>query len=318
MKSKIKFWTIGMLFLAFAWSSCTPGGAGGGSAASGDKISLQVNVQPGLIYKQVTKTVQNTEQKVMGISTKTSQVTEIFMKNEVLAVDAEGVADIRATYERVKTEQDNSMLGKTTFDSDKAPETVPMESRSYMAMVGRSVNFKLNKHGTVVDVSGIDSLFDAILAATTGEASGIEMETMKKTLKMTFGDEGIKSMMQSASIQYPDVLIAEGDTWGKEIGTLANVPISIDVTYKVDHIDAEKVVLGFEGKIKTDKSKGMDLGIMKMDMDLKGDYSGTTEIDRATGLVLGSDIKQDMNGSVGTMGMNFPMTINQVVTVRRY
>ncbi len=305
-----------MFLLTIVWSACTTGGAS--NTGNGDKIQLEVNVEPGLVYKQVSKTVQTSEQKMMGMSTKTSQVTEMFIKNEVLSVDADGVADVRATYERIRSETDNSLTGKTKFDTDTAPEEVPLENRSHMAMIGRSINFKLDKHGTVVDVSGVDSLFDAILASIDVGEGDMGMETMKKTLKMTFGDEGIKSMMQSASIQYPDVLIAEGDTWGKEIGSMANVPIGIDVTYTVDHIDAEKVVLKFDGKITTDKSKAMDLGIIQMEMDLKGDYSGTTEIDRKTGLVLKSDIDQDMKGSMGVMGMNVPMSINQNITVERY
>lgn len=316
MKSKTQFSLFCMLLLTLVWSACTTGGAS--HSGNGEKIQLEVKVEPGMVYKQVTKTVQNSEQKMMGMSTKTSQVTEMFIKNEVLSVDAEGTAEIRATYERIRSEMDNSMKGKTKFDSDNAPEDLPMENRSHMAMVGRSIVFKLNKRGSVTDVSGVDSLFDAILGSIGAGENEIGMATMKKTLKMTFGDEGIKSMMQSAAIQYPDVLIAEGDTWGKEIGTLANIPIGIDVTYTVDHIDAEKVVLKYDGKISTDKSKAMDLGIIQMEMDLAGDYSGTTELDRKTGLVIKSDVDQDMKGSMSTLGMNLPMTITQKVTVARY
>lgn len=305
------------LALAFmlVLASCNPNATSGGG--SGDKIQLEMSLKPGVVFKMLTKTVQDVEQKVMGISTKTSSTTEMYIKNEVTAVDGDGLATVKATYERVKTETENSMMGKSTFDTQNAGENVPMESRSYVAMVGRSISYKVDKRGTVTEVAGVDSLFDAVLAAVAGEA-GPEMETMKKTLKMTFGDEGMKSMMQSSALQFPDVLVAEGDTWGKQISSMANIPLSIDVTYKVDHIDNEKVVLAFDGKISSDKNKALDLGMMQMQMDLSGDYEGTSELDRTTGLVIKSEVKQTMTGSMGAMGMNIPMTMHQTITTTRY
>jgi hypothetical protein len=316
MKSRI-YPYLGLAFaVLLLLTSCNPNATSGGG--SGDKVQLEMNLKPGLVYKMLTKTVQEVEQKVMGISTKTSSSTEMYIKNEVTAVDEQGVAAVKATYERVKTETENSMMGKQTFDSKSAPENVPMESRSYMAMIGRSIYFKVDKRGTVTEVSGIDSLFDAILSAVTDGQGGLEMETMKQTLKMTFGDEGMKSMMQSSSLQFPDVLVAEGDTWGKQIGSMANIPLNIDVTYKVDHIDGEKVVLSFDGKITSDKDKAMDLGLMQMQMDMSGDYEGTSELDRSTGLIIKTEVKQNMSGTMGAMGMNFPMTMKQTITTSRY
>jgi hypothetical protein len=94
--------------------------------------------------------------------------------------------------------------------------------------------------------------------------------------------------------------------------------MKMDVNYKVDHIDVDKVVLSFEGTITSDKEKGLDLGIVSMQMDLSGKYNGTSEIDRKTGMVLTSTVKQDMDGSMSTMGMNIPMSIEQTITVSAY
>lgn len=316
MKSKILLPVLLMLVAVLIGASCNQSTSGGGSG-SGDKVQLEVALTQGLVYKQVTKTDQVSEQKIMGMSTKTAQVTEMFLKNEVLGIDG-GLADVRCTYERIKMESDNSMTGKQTFDSDKAAGDVPAAFKGYMALVGKSIGFKIDKRGTVQEVYGVDSLFDSVMRTVAGEGGGVEMEAVKTAMKATFGDEAMKSMMQSASIQYPDVLIAEGDTWGKKISSMGAMPLAMDVTYKVDHIDADKIVLSFEGNIMTDKEKALDLGIMEMSMDMKGDYSGTSEIDRKTGLILKSTTKQDMNGSMGAMGMNIPMSIRQTISVDRY
>lgn len=314
MKSKFISSSLIAICALLVWS-CNPAGS---TAGSGDKVALEVKLEKGLIYKQLNKTEQTSEQSIMGMSTKTSQTTEMYIKNEVLDVDAEGTATIKATYERMKMEMDNSMSGKMSFDSDKMEGEVPMQYKGYMALVGRSIGFKIDKHGTVQEVSGVDSLFDSILASVGGNEGGPEMSAMKTALKASFGDDAIKSMMQSASIMYPDVLIAEGDTWGKKVSSVGAMPLAIDITYKVDNIDDEKIVLSFEGKISTDKGKALDLGIVEMTMDLSGDYKGTSEIDRKTGLVLKSSIVQDMKGEMGAMGMKIPMSVDQKITIERY
>ncbi len=319
MKSRIYFFPMVALMAVLLWAGCKTGGESGGGAGSSDKVSLEVRLTPGMVYKQVTKTEQSSEQSVMGMKTKTKSVTEIFLKNEVMSVDAEGTADVKCTYERVKMEADNGMAGKSSFDSDKEGGEAPMQAQGYTALVGRSISFKIDKRGTVVAVSGVDSLFDVVLGKVAGDnAGGPEMEVVKKTLKASFGDEGMKSMMQTSSIMYPEALVAEGDTWGKKISSMGAMPLKMDVTYKVDHIDGDKVVLSFEGTIGTDKEKGLDLGIVSMQMDLSGDYKGTSEISRKTGMVLSSTVTQDMSGKMGMMGMQIPMSIEQVITVNPY
>lgn len=310
--------SLAMLLALMLATGCTTGNNAGGATGSGDKVALEVKLAPGMTYKQVTKTEQSSVQTVMGMKTKTSSTTAIYFKNEVMAVDAQGVADIKCTYERVTMDADNGMAGKSSFDSDKPEGEAPAQGLGYKAIIGRSINFKMDKRGTVVAVSGVDSLFDAVLASVGAKGSGPEVETMKKTLKGTFGDEGIKSMMQASSIMYPDVLVAEGDTWGKKISNMGMMPMMMDITYKVDHIDGEKVVLSFEGTVATDKEKGLDLGVVSMEMDLSGKYAGTSEISRKTGMVLNSTVNQDMSGSMSMMGMKIPMSIDQTITVAPY
>lgn len=304
---------LALLVAILVGTACNPGASGGGN---GEKVQLEYKASKGTVYKQVTKTDQVIDQKVMGMSTKTSQTTEMFLKNEVLSVDGNGLADIRCTYERIKISMDNSMTGKMSYDSDQDQGEVAPQYAGYKGLVGKSIGFKIDKRGTVQEVYGVEALFDSLFNGLS--ETGPEAESVKKSMKMMMGDDAMKSMMQSASIQFPDVLIAEGDTWGKKISSMGAMPLAMDVTYKVDHIDADKVVLSFEGTITTDKDKALDFGVMEMNMDLTGDYSGTSDIDRKTGMVIKSTVKQDMEGSMGAMGMNIPMKIDQTVTVESY
>ena len=156
---------------------------GGGS---GDKVSLEMKLEKGAVYKQLTKTEQKFEQTMMGMKTKIASTTEIYLKNEVLNVDADGVAEIKCTYERVKMEMDNPMLGKRTFDSSDSVSDALPEAIGYNGLVGKSIVFKLDKRGTVVSIQGVDSLFDDIMGSIDGADKGPEMDKMRQTLKGTF------------------------------------------------------------------------------------------------------------------------------------
>ena len=318
MKSKITLFSAIALMVVFWASGCKTGGETGSATGTGDKVAIEVKLAPGMVYKQLNKTVQNSEQSVMGMKTKTSSDTEIYLKNEVLTVDAQGTAEVRVTYERVKMDLDNGMAGKSSFDSDKVDGEVPLQGKSYMSMVGKSITYKIDKHGTVVAVAGVDALMDGLMETIADEGKGPEMDIVKNTLKSTFGDDAMKSMMQSASIMYPEEPLAEGQTWQKKINQVGAMPLIMEVTYKVDHIDGEKVILSFEGTVTSDKTHGLDLGVASMTMDLTGDYDGTSEISRKTGLVLNSTVNQKMSGSMSMIGMKVPMSISQTITIAPY
>jgi Family of unknown function (DUF6263) len=306
------------LVLLLVYAGCNTGNlstAGG----SGDKVSLEVKLTPGMVYRQVSKTDQKITETIMGMKTVIHAVNAIYFKNEVLAVDAQGIAEIKCTYERVTMEMDNDMTGKKSYDSDKPDEGgTGLESTGFNGLVGRSITFKMDKRGMVTEVSGVDSLFASILASTGSKADGPAKGMTEKTLKATFGDEGMKSMMQAASIQYPDVLVAEGDTWGKQVESVSAMPMQMETTYKVDHIDADKVVLSYEGTIASDKEKALEFGPISMGVDLSGTTSGTAEISRKTGMILSSTSKNDISGSMTTMSMKLPMKMEQTITVTEY
>ncbi|MFM2376589.1 MAG: hypothetical protein RLZZ165_1686 [Bacteroidota bacterium] len=304
--------------IAVAFSACNPSSSTASGGASSDKVQLEIHLAPAQVFKQVTKTTQVSEQKMMGMATKISQEMQMYLRNEVESVDASGTSTIRCTYERVVVSMDNNMSGMQSYDSDKAEGSPAAPFQGYAALVHQRIGYRMDKHGTILEVMGVDSLMDNVMRSVGADVEGPEMEGLKNTLKSTFGNEAMKSMMQSASIQYPEALIGVGDTWNKKIASMGAIPMAVDATYKVDHMDAEKVVLSFKGTITTDKEKAMDLGVAAISMDLKGDYEGTSEISRKTGLVLKSTVQQDIDGSMGTMGMTIPMRIDQKITVEGY
>jgi Family of unknown function (DUF6263) len=275
MKTRFQL-AILAIALLIGLSSCGTQSAGG----SGEKISLGLHLTRGQVFKQLNTTTQTITQKMMGQSIKVNAKNDMYLKQEVLNVNAEGIADLKVTYARIRSEQENSMTGKQ-----------------------------------VTEVRGVDALFDRILN-NMGESGGPEMAQVKATLKKTFGDDAMKSMMEQMMGHLPPSQIAAGDTWGGEVKMAGVMAMTVANEYKLESIEADKAIISLTGEVKTDEGAGLDLGVMNVEYNLEGTTDGTMEIDRKSGLPLVMQMSQKLKGQTKMMGMNVPMEIDQVMEVK--
>ncbi|MEM0997681.1 MAG: DUF6263 family protein [Bacteroidota bacterium] len=306
MKRNTTLFTALLLALGLVFTACNKSGGG-----SGEKIQLEFNVEPGTVHKMLVKTDQTVAQKVMGMSQEVGNAIEMYIKQEVKAVDDQGVATVEVTYERVKMTMDNPMMGKQTYDSDNKDDEDSMLGMGYKGLIGNSFIMKMDKRAQVVDVSGVENLYGDLF-------DELGDEQLSAQLKNSFGPEAMKKNMQQMATVFPDVLIGEGDTWGAETGMAGEFGLNLETTYKVDLIDADKCVLAMESEVKTDEDAGIDMGGMKVSYDITGEQTGNIEVDRKTGLVIRGEMEQDLKGEVETMGMSVPMTIKSTITISSY
>ena len=276
---------------------------------------MELKLKPGDVFRQRSKTTQEIEQKMMGMSTKISQTSETYVRQDVIAVSPEGVADLRLTYERMVSSTE-SMMGKQTFDSQK--DTVgdlPDFAVGMGGMVGSTFEYSLDRQGKVKELRGIDSLLNRIYSkAGIGEMG----EEIQKSMKSMFGDDAIKGMLQNMSAQYPASQIKVGDTWGGENSVGGQFGLVVAITYKLESIEADKLIVSTVGEISTNATGGIEIAGVKMDYKMTGSSDGTMEIDRKTGMPLNSKVTQHISGSMNTMGMNVPMKIDQTIEVMPY
>ena len=309
MKRSINVLVVSLLLLV-VWSGCNKSSGG-----SGEKITLALKLEKGQVFKQLNKTDQTINQKVMGMATTTKMVTEMYLKQEVLDV-ADGKANVRVTYERVRSEQENSMAGKMVYDSQDTTAGEPdAQFMGYAGLIGKGFEYTINSEGKVTEVRGVDALFDEIMSKVEG---GVAAEQMKSTLKQTFGEEAMKGMMEQMTAHLPSSQVAEGDTWGGEIKMSGPMAMKIANTYTLDKIEADKAVVSLTGEVATNEDANLDLGVMKVEYKLEGTTEGTLEIDRKTGMVLSMKMNQKISGETKMMGMTVPMDIDQVVTLSPY
>lgn len=301
---------LAALSLLLFLSSCNTQGGG-----SGEKISLGLHLTKGQVFKQLNKTTQKITQKVMGMSTTINMVNEMYMTQEVLDVNAEGVADVQLTYSRIRSEQENSITGQQVFDSqDTALNADNPAFMGFKHLVGSGFAYSITPQGKVTSVRGVDSLFARILS-NVGDG-GPEAETVKKTLQATFGDEAMKSMMEQMMGHLPPSQVAAGDTWGGEVKIAGAMAMTVANEYKLESIESDKAILSVTGEVKTDKGAGLDLGIASVEYNLEGTTDGTMEIDRKTGLPVVIKMTQKLKGSTKVGMMSVPMEIDQEIEVK--
>lgn len=288
------------------FTACNKGGGG-----SGEKVQLAMNVEPGHVQKLHYTSDQVITQKIMGMSQKVAQVTEIFILQEVESVDEKGNAKIKVTYERVKSSVENAITGKQTYDSDrdKNAEDSPLAA-GYGMLVGKTFYMTMDKASRIVEVTGIEELMSGMF--------GDEDDEVSQALSKSFGPEAMKQNLQQMALVFPDVLVGEGDTWGENYELAGEFGLSVETTYEVENIDAENVVLALKGKVQTAENSSIDMGMMSMEYDISGEQNGTMEISRKTGMVSKSEINQEMDGKVKASGMTIPMSIRSTTTIEPY
>jgi len=298
--------------MALLVQSCNKGGTESGN---GEKVTLQLNLKQGDVFKLMTSTRQSIKQSVMGMATTIQQNNDMYLKQEVTKVNEKGDATLQVTYERIVSTTENAMTGKMTFDSDKDTVGEGEMAAAYKPLIGATFSYTLDKQGKVLAVEGMDALMDKVLA---GAGDELQSQTMKKTFEQMFGEESMTSMMQGMNAIYPTTQIGVGDTWGAENTLGGGMGMVLKNTFKLENIEADKSVVSMTGEISTDASSGIEISGISVSYSLEGNSEGTMEIDRKSGMVLNSKTTQKIKGSVKTMGMNVPMEIDQTVEVKPY
>lgn len=307
MKNKITVLAMSLMAMLWLATGCNQTSSSSGSG-SGDKVRLELNLEKGQTFNRVNKMEQEISMKVMGMSNDMEQDMDFFIKQEVVNVGEDGISDIKVTYDRIRYSIYMSMLGTAMeYDSDKEDNGDNPMAAAMEPLVGASFTMKMDKTGKVVDIIGMDEIMDEI-AKNAGGGPG--------DMSNTFDAENMKKTMQNMMAIYPDVLVGEGDTWGAETELSGEYPLALEMTYKVEKVESEKVFLNVDGKITTTDDAEVAGGMGSFEMN--GTQGGTLEIDRKTGMVERADFTQDVSGEVKTMGMNSPIEIESKIVIEPY
>jgi len=133
-----------------------------------------------------------------------------------------------------------------------------------------------------------------------------DVSTYKFDTKGNSIDEGQDpslAQINSAIIPLPEEAVGEGDQWNsKRSQDVSGMAINANITYTVKKITKKHVELEVNGVVEGGE-------------DVSGTYEGTMTLDRATGMVKNSTIKQNISLTISQQGLSIPMTMTGTTTI---
>ncbi|MBX3254194.1 MAG: hypothetical protein KF862_08650 [Chitinophagaceae bacterium] len=115
----------------------------------------------------------------------------------------------------------------------------------------------------------------------------------------------------------PDSTIKPGDSWTATATQAGEFPVNIKSTYTLKEIRNDVAVIRSVGDITSiDIPSGApELGNIKG--NIKGKQKGTVTLNIKTGMIVSNDITTGMEGTIQTMGVDVPVSIQNVVKIRQ-
>lgn len=290
------------------------------------KVALQLNLKKGDVFpleevneQVITQTIMNMEQRVQ------QNFTTGYSFN-ITDVNAAGnyLADVEYLYIAV----DNSVMGQSIAWDSRTGEEPDQNTLAFKAIPGTVINMEFTPEGKVLYVKGMDKMIDNMLKQyeNLGEA---QKEQVRANLGQTFNNEFMQATMERMLSVYPDEKVGEGDTWTRNQQLKAGyLDMAVDVNFEVTEVSKKEVVMNITSEMASNPEKlieTMGMGMpMSMKMDMKGNTSGKSAIDRKTGWIISNQTTQDFSGQVTLVegpdmlkGQSWPMEITSSYSVKR-
>jgi len=297
-------------------------------SCAAEKIDLKLRLKPGQKYgvrvitdQKISQTMQEQEQKI-------DYLTDMGMGFEVLAVDADGTASVKITYQTIRAKMSGTM-GMIEYDSTETDAAVgeddtekQMIGQMFEGMVGLSFVMKVNTQGKVVEVKGFKEMMQQ-MAEKIGADDPAENEEIKEFLKNFLSEDKVKMMGSNMSLAFPSQPVGIGDSWTDKETMSVGFPIEIDNTYTLKESKNGVAIVDISSMMDLgENGASIEIGPMKMNMEMTGSVQGTSEINEASGWMIRSKMKMQLAGQMSIApneqmpeGMTVPMSIESVITI---
>lgn len=290
-------------------------------AGPGGKVDLKLRLQQGKTYKTRMVYDQKMTQTFQGREMEMNQKMAMDFAFDVQKVGEAGDATIKVTFQRISAEMEGPM-GEISYDSASPTEVDHPMMKGFAAIAGESYTMVLSEKGEVKKVDGVKEMMSRIIDSLE-LPDGQAKEMMKKQFENMFGDQATAQMMGQWFSMIPDRPVGVGDAWTKTISITAGMPMTIDSKWTLRERRGGVAVMAVESVLKSNPDAGpMEMGPMKITMDISGEQSGTYELDESTGWIVRSRMTQKISGEQIIEGgpaqdgsMTIPLAMEMIITL---
>ena len=256
------------------------------SAASyGQELVYRFDPELGVPYKGVATTETRTQTQVQGMDLDVTMT----MRLEQDVVFEEG--------------DDDTVVGRYTVSSMSAEfggmpgmDQMPFDVNDlYEGMVGNTLTMVTNRSGQVVDFSGLEEMMDAMMDRLEMPE---EMKAMiREGIESNLGGGQIKDLVQQGVPFVPARPLESGDTWTDSVNAFG---MKVEAVYTLGERSDGVAMIQVAGELSATDGAGFPgmlnaPGVEMRIENLSGSYTGSYELDEATGLASSYSLDMDMS-----------------------
>lgn len=260
------------------------------------KFNLELNLEKGKTYKQISYQEVVTEQDYMGqniiVTITITGEMEYFVKD---IINDNYIMDVK--FGRLGSVIE-SPQGKMEFNSDMPAED-DIFSMLLSKFVDKTFSMEMTKKGKVPKITGINEIIDDQVNQFSGQLPEENLEMLRKHLDESYGEIALKKSFETLNDIYPENSISLKDEWVIETELNSTIPGVLTTTYQLLEANPNYYVLQGNGIIKIDNSSP-NLKIEGMDLiyDLTGTMNSQIQLDAKSGWIHELKATQDMDGFI--------------------
>lgn len=252
------------------------------------QTSLQYNLKKDQSYTVKQEAQQIITQELEGTSHVLTNNIDGVLEFKVLN-EGENDYNIELMFKDLNMKMNSSIQGELMNVKAKEAVEGDMQSMMFNSLLGSPINMRLSKNGTILEVTGGDSLVTKMIAAA-GLEDEFTMNMMRESLKKEFGSEALSDSYEQMTYIYADKPVKEGDTWQNEYAGKLNAKNTwtlteiIDDNAKIDgtadvimKIEEPAVTMNLVGTQSTQITTDVNTGFL-IKMSVEGSSKGTSVI----------------------------------------
>lgn len=283
------------------------------------QITLKYNFTKGEILKQNTVATVAMIQNIMDQEIKMNTTVTAKLTYEVKEARDDGYT-IEARYKEMKMSiTPPGMERNLSFDANTTDSIANQQNLGPMlkAMIDKPLEIILAKTGETESVKGMDKLYEAMLSSLDESIPAAQKQQLTGIFEAQYSDKSLSQLFAQYSGNFPDKPVSIGDSWSqKRAATMANFAVTINTKTTLKSVDGNVATLDIEGSISSPEEAVMEMNGIKIKVSLNGDVKGVTKVNKDTGWMISSEIKQNLAGEIEATGMKIPLTltIDNIIT----
>lgn len=200
------------------------------------------------------------------------------------------------TYAITKMKIDVNAMGQSmSADSEKSGDMDSPMGQGLKQVLNKNMDIEVDNNGVIKNIGGMEPGIKEVMQQTGGMANGLSAGTAFSPVFSTRGKT-----------------LKVGDTHTEVVSTES---IKSETVYTLVSVNGKTAVFSFKGT-STVTGKTEQSG-MEMTTNVKGNVSGTVEVDTETGVALKRTMEMTGDGAMNMMGQDIPMKMktSSVTTV---